>query len=61
MKEGAKCLENDPLGIKILLIYDGIGENTAAARTVRSLKTSCRHRMLSSWFRKTTTTPKPSW
>lgn len=23
MKEGAKCLENDPLGIKILLIYDG--------------------------------------
>jgi len=38
MKEGAKCLENDPLGIKILLIYDGIGENTAAARTVRELK-----------------------
>ena len=38
MKEGAKCLENDPLGIKIQLIYDGIGENTAAARTVRELK-----------------------
>lgn len=38
MKEGAKCLENDPLGIKILLIYDGIGENTAADRTVRELK-----------------------
>ena len=29
---------NDPLGIKVLIIYDGINDNTAAARTVRGIK-----------------------
>ena len=38
MKEGAKCLESDPLGIRMLLVYDGLNDNTAAARSVRELK-----------------------
>lgn len=38
MKECTKNQENSPLGIKILLVYNGINDNTAAARAVRGLK-----------------------
>lgn len=38
MKECMKNQENSPLGIKILLVYNGINDNTAAARAVRGLK-----------------------
>lgn len=38
MKECMKNQENSPLGIKILLVYNGINDNTAAARAVRRLK-----------------------
>lgn len=30
--------ENNPLGIKVLMIYEGINDNTAASRTVRGIK-----------------------
>lgn len=38
MKECMKNQENSPMGIKILLVYNGINDNTAAARAVRGLK-----------------------
>lgn len=38
MSESTKCIESDPLGIRMLLIYDGIDDNTAHARSIRELK-----------------------
>ena len=31
--------KENPLGIKVLMIYEGLNDNTAAARAVRTLKT----------------------
>ncbi len=38
MQKNAKEAENNPLGVKILIIYEGINDNTARARAVRELK-----------------------